>query len=132
MYKIIKLKEVIDESGALIIGELGAQIPFVMKRFYFLKSLKNRIARGFHAHHKCRQVAVCLQGSLEMHFDNGIDKDVYTMKPESEALTIEPYVWHEMHEFSEDCILLVLASDEYDEGDYIRSYADFKKYVGEL
>lgn len=125
MFEVLKLKKVTADRGTLIVGELDELLPYQIKRFYYLTNLDSDLPRGFHAHYECRQVAICLQGSCVMHFDDGKNKQEYLMSKKEEAITIEPYIWHEMHNFSSDCILLVLASHQYDESDYIRDYNVF-------
>ncbi|NNG45143.1 FdtA/QdtA family cupin domain-containing protein [Pseudoalteromonas sp. NEC-BIFX-2020_002] len=118
-----------DHRGELTIVEALKNIPFEIKRIYYLKDLDCDTPRGFHAHYKLKQMAICLSGTCEMLFDDGNVKETLIMNSSSEGILIPPMVWHEMHNFSKDCIFLVLASDIYDESDYIRSYLDFIKVV---
>lgn len=114
-----------DERGSLVSLEAGKVIPFDIKRTYYVFGTKSGVSRGFHAHKALRQVAVCVSGKCRMLLDNGVDKvDVWLDSP-CKGIVIEPMVWHEMHEFSQDCVLLVIASDYYCESDYIRNYEEF-------
>ena len=103
--------------------------PFSIKRVYFLSNLKVDTARGFHAHYKLWQYALCLQGSFEMIYDDGLLRESHVLDSNSKGVLIPPMIWHEMCHFSEDCLIMVAASDHYDEGDYIRSYDEFKRNV---
>ena len=89
----------------------------------------NHQPRGFHAHINLKQIAFCIQGSCKMLMDSGKEKQEVVLCQPNQGLKIPPMVWHEMHDFSEDCVLLVLASEHYDETDYIRDYDDFLNKV---
>lgn len=117
-----------DERGQLVALESARNVPFEIKRVYYLTALASDSPRGFHAHKALRQLAICLSGSCKMLFDNGTQREVTTMSSFSQGILIEPGIWHEMHDFSSDCIFMVLASDYYDEADYIRDYADFLRW----
>jgi dTDP-4-dehydrorhamnose 3,5-epimerase-like enzyme len=114
-----------DERGLLAVMEQGKQVPFDIKRVYFLYGTEQNVRRGFHAHRQLRQFAVCAAGSCTMLLDDGKQKQEIRMDSPGQGLMIEPMVWHEMFDFSPDCVLLVLASDIYDESDYIRDYPEF-------
>lgn len=118
-----------DSRGELVILEALKDIPFDVKRIYYLKNLNFHKPRGFHAHKKLKQVATCITGSCKMLLDNGNQKEIVEMQANSEGVLIDSMVWHEMFDFSSDCIFLVLASDYYDEDDYIREYSDFLKAI---
>lgn len=125
LIKWIDLTLLGDDRGNLSVLEENKNIPFEIKRVYYLTNTKNGISRGFHAHKELEQVAVCVAGSCIMRLDNGEEKVDVLMNSSIKAIRIEPMVWHEMHEFSEDCVLLVLANDHYEEDDYIREYQEF-------
>ena len=114
-----------DSRGELVILETLKDIPFEVKRIYYLKNLDFHKPRGFHAHKKLKQVAICISGSCKMLLDNGSQKEIAEMHIHSEGVLIDSMIWHEMFDFSNDCIFLVLASDYYDESDYIRDYNQF-------
>lgn len=118
-----------DERGLLVAIEEGRNIPFSIKRVYYLYNTLVGVRRGFHAHKKTKQVAVVLKGTCGFYFDDGYTKKNILLDDPTIGVLIEPLVWHEMYDFSEDCILMVLADDFYDEDDYIRNYDDFKKIV---
>lgn len=114
-----------DERGHLTVVESAKSIPFEIKRVYYLTNLSPGLPRGFHAHKELEQVAVCLSGSCKVLLDNGQEKQWLTLDSPSKAIKIEPMVWHEMQDFSSDCVFLVFASDFYNESDYIRDYSEF-------
>lgn len=118
-----------DERGGLSIVEEGETLPFAVKRAYWVHGTKPGVSRGFHAHRRLRQLCFCLKGSVRMHLFDARTEESVTLRPESGGLLLPPLLWHEMHEFSEDCILAVLADAEYDEADYIRDRDQFIRYV---
>ena len=129
---LIPLRFVHDGAdGCLTIAESGRQIPFEIKRVYYINQLKNRHAiRGKHAHKTLKQVILCLQGLFSLKLDNGKRRRRIRVRQSSIGVYLAPRVWHEMSHFSKDCVILVLASDFYKEPDYIRNYDEFKKYIG--
>ncbi|PJK34030.1 dTDP-6-deoxy-3,4-keto-hexulose isomerase [Pseudomonas sp. S10E 269] len=114
-----------DERGQLVVLEAMKNVPFDIKRVYYLTGTKPDVPRGFHAHKELEQVAVCVSGKCLMIMDDGVRKEEVWLDSPSKAIFIDKMVWHEMHRFSPGCVLLVIASDLYDENDYIRSYSDF-------
>ena len=118
-----------DDRGNLVALEGNENIPFSIKRVYYLFDLQSDIPRGFHAHKELIQVAVCVKGHCDILMDNGKNKETVTLVSPDKGLLIDVMQWHEMRNFSDDCVLLVLASDVYDEADYIRSYEQFQNEV---
>lgn len=114
-----------DERGSLVALESGKTVPFEIKRVYYIFGTQPGVARGFHAHRKLRQVAVCVTGKCRMVLDDGKMREEAWLDSPNKGLVINEMVWREMHEFSSDCVLLVLASEHYDETDYIRLYSNF-------
>lgn len=114
-----------DERGELVAIEAGKHIPFPIRRVYYMFAGKRGASRGFHAHRVLQQVAVCVSGHCKMHLDDGREKVEVTLDSPYRGLLIGGMVWREMHDFSPDCVLLVLADQHYDEADYIRSYDEF-------
>ena len=125
----VELPDLGDHRGSLVVAEANKSIPFNIQRLYYIFGAQPDVPRGFHAHRQLQQIAFCLQGSCKMLMDSGKDKEEVWLEGSNKGLRIPPLVWHEMHDFSEDCVLLVLASDHYDESDYIRDYQDFLKEV---
>lgn len=120
-----------DDRGQLVALEIGKEhnVPFDIRRIYYIYHTAGGVSRGFHAHKQLKQVAICISGSCRMVLDNGRTRESITMKSPTKGLLIEDMVWREMHDFSEDCVLLVLASEHYDESDYIRDYTNFSMQV---
>lgn len=127
LLKTIDFSQLGDERGSLISLEANKQIPFAIKRVYYIYGTEKEIARGFHAHKQLQQVAVCVAGKCRMILDDGKKREEIWLDSPVKGLLIEDMVWREMHDFSEDCVLLVLASEHYDEADYIRDYKEFKR-----
>lgn len=120
-----------DARGSLVALEGNKSIPFDIKRVYYVFGTQPGVARGFHAHKALKQVAVCVTGKCKMLLDNGTEKAEVWLDSPTQGLFIEEMVWREMHDFSSDCVLLVLASEHYDENDYIRDYERFIKAVSQ-
>lgn len=131
LVKLIEFPRLGDERGSLVAVEAGKTVPFDIKRAYYMFGTTPGVSRGFHAHKKLRQVAVCVSGRCRMLLDDGRSTAEVWLDSPSKGVAIEPMVWHEMHDFSQDCVMLVLASDNYDEFDYVRSYGDFASQVSE-
>ncbi|CAM4160793.1 MULTISPECIES: sugar 3,4-ketoisomerase [Lelliottia] len=127
--ELIPLQQHGDERGLLVALEEERNIPFLIKRVYYMFDTLQGIRRGFHAHKKTRQLAIAIKGSCSFLFDDGEEKKDIILNNPAQGLMIEPGIWHEMYDFSDDCILMVLADDIYNESDYIRNYHDFIDYV---
>ena len=127
MFKKFKvaLKSISDERGKLIVLDRYENLTFDLKRAYYIYGTEKNTTRGFHAHRKLTQLAICLNGSVKLMLDDGAHKENFLLTQKDEALIIAPLIWHEMCDFSKDCILLVLANDYYKESDYIRDYNEF-------
>ncbi len=125
LINLIEFKTLGDDRGSLISLEQNKNIPFEIKRIYYIFGTKENVSRGFHAHRNLQQVAVCLSGSCRFVLDNGEKREEIILNSPDKGLYISNYMWREMHDFSPDCILIVLASDFYLESDYIRNYDDF-------
>lgn len=118
-----------DNRGSLIALETFQNIPFDIKRVYYVFDTLSGVSRGFHAHRDLKQVLICVKGNCRILLDDGNSKDNVILNSPQTGLLIEDLVWHEMHDFSEDCVLLVLASEYYDESDYVRDYDNFLELV---
>lgn len=119
-----------DERGLLVAIEAMKDVPFEIKRIYYITDASANIRRGFHAHKQLKQVLICLGGSCKIMLDNGTERTDITLDSPDKGLVIESNIWREMYDFSEHATLLVLASEYYDESDYIRNYDDFLNYIG--
>ncbi len=129
LIRLIDLPSLGDERGSLVAIEANKHIPFEVKRVYYIFGTQPGVSRGFHAHKNLQQLAVCVAGTCRMLLDDGVKKESVWLDSPTKGLLIGNNVWREMHEFSDDCVLLVLASEYYDESDYIRDYSYFTKSV---
>ena len=100
-----------------------------VKRVYYIFDTKEGVERGFHAHISLKQIAIAVKGSCTFIIDNGKNREEINLNNPNQGLLIEGLIWREMKDFSKDCVLLVLASEHYDESDYIRNYDKFLKEV---
>ncbi len=128
-YKIIQFQKHGDDRGMLIALETTKEVPFEIKRVYYMYDTIAGVRRGFHAHKKLQQILICTSGSCKIHLDNGNETAEILLDKPYEGLYVSNDMWREMYDFSEDAVLMVLASEFYDESDYIRNYDEFIKYV---
>jgi len=127
--KLLNLHEIGDYRGKLIALEEIKDYPFKAKRIYYIYGCENNIRRGYHSHKRTDQLLICVNGSCKIYLDDGMNKEDVLLDNKSIGLIVGRDVWHEMYDFSKDCVLLVLASELYNESDYIRNYEDFLKYL---
>ncbi|MEY8767060.1 sugar 3,4-ketoisomerase [Francisella philomiragia] len=118
-----------DDRGSLVSLEENKNIPFEIKRVYYIFGTKCDVRRGFHAHKNLSQVLICVSGRCKILVDDGCSKKNILLDSPDKGLMISGLVWREMFDFSSDCVLMVIASDFYDENDYIRDYDDFLSEV---
>ncbi len=111
-----------DERGSLISLESNKNIPFEIKRVYYIFDTKKDVIRGKHAHKNLQQILIAVSGSCKVLVDNKQDKKIYELNNPSQGLFIQNNTWREIFEFSPDCVLMVLASDYYNKDDYIFEY----------
>jgi hypothetical protein len=114
-----------DVRGQLVAIEGNLDIPFNIKRVFYIYGTKPGVPRGNHAHYNTKQYLISVSGSCKVTLDTGIGKTTYLLDSQNKGLLQDELVWGVMHDFSEDCVLLVLASEHYDESDYIRDYSKF-------
>ena len=128
---VIKLQFFNDyPDGNLVIGEAQRSVPFKIKRIYYINNLENpAAARGKHAHKKLEQYIFCVSGSFSLELDDGNMKQKIVLDNPYRGIRLGPKLWHTMSNFSEDCVILVVADDYYDENDYIRNYEDFLNFI---
>ena len=129
MTKLLNFKSLGDNRGSLVALEQNKDIPFDIKRVYYIYSTKDGIRRGFHAHKQLEQVLICVSGSCNILIDDGNIKENVLLDNPCKGLLVSGLVWREMFDFSPDCVLMVLASEFYDESDYIRCYDEFLREV---
>lgn len=118
-----------DERGQLIALEEFRDIPFRVKRVYYMYDTAKDVIRGLHAHKTLQQILVCIHGSCKILLDNGQEKKIVPLEKPYEGLYVSNVMWREMFDFSSDAVLMVLASELYDESDYIRDYDEFLEFA---
>lgn len=118
-----------DERGQLVALEEGQEIPFEVKRVYYMYDTGKGVVRGKHAHKKLQQILICIHGSCTILVDDGREKKEIVLDKPYEGIYIAHNIWREMYDFSPDAVLMVLASELYNESDYIRDYNQFLKYI---
>ena len=118
-----------DHTGNLVALEKGTDFPFEIKRVYYIWGTDKNVVRGKHAHRKLEQVIVCTSGSCDFVLDDGKERVKIHLDNPSVGLHIKSNIWREFTNFSSDCVVMVLASEHYDESDYIRDYETFKTEI---
>ena len=127
MYELLNFKIHGDHTGSLVALEKGADFPFDIKRVYYIWGTEAQSIRGRHAHRKLEQVIICTSGCCDFILDNGKEKTTIHLNNPAQGLYIKHNIWREFTNFSPDCVVMVLASEHYDEADYIRNYDVFLK-----
>ena len=127
MYDLLNFKVHGDNTGNLVALEKDVNLPFEIKRVYYIWGTAEKVVRGKHAHRKLEQVIVCISGSCDFVLDNGKERVTVHLNSPSQGLYIKHNIWREFTNFSPDCVVMVLASEHYDEADYIRNYETFTK-----
>ena len=120
-----------DDRGQLVAIETGNDIPFPIRRVYYIYDTLTDVRRGFHAHRNLEQILICVSGSCKIHLDDGSSTAEVVLDDPTKGLYIANDMWREMYDFSEGAVLLVLASQHYDEADYIRNYDAFMQMIKE-
>lgn len=120
-----------DERGMLVALEEYKDIPFEIKRIYYMYDTIENVVRGYHAHKSLEQILICIHGACKIKLDNGIEKKIVSLEKPYEGVYVANNIWREMYDFTPDAVLLVLASDYYKEEDYIRDYDDFLAFIKE-
>ena len=128
--RVIALPQVIDLRGSLSFGELGQQLPFSPKRFFFVYDVPSREVRGEHAHKELQEFLVCVKGTCSVMLDDGAVRDEIVLDSPTRGLFVPAHLWRVHYKYSPDAVLLVLASAPYDAGDYVRDYGEFLQLVG--
>jgi dTDP-4-dehydrorhamnose 3,5-epimerase-like enzyme len=124
-FRLVEFQEHGDDRGVLVALEAGRNIPFEIRRVYYIYGTQSNVSRGFHAHHELKQMAIAVKGSCKFILDDGRERNTVELNSPNKGLLIEGLIWREMADFSEDCVLMVLADQYYDERDYIRDYKEF-------
>ncbi|MCT7612965.1 FdtA/QdtA family cupin domain-containing protein [Aliarcobacter butzleri] len=116
-----------DYRGQLIALEANRQIPFDVKRVFYIYGTQEGVPRGNHSHYKTKQFLVAVNGSCKVTLDDGEKKETFDLNRPNLGLFQDAFVWGTMHNFSSDCVLMVLANEYYDASDYITDYDKFLK-----
>ncbi len=127
--RIIQLPKIVDPRGNLTVAEELKNVPFDIKRAYWVYDVPGGESRGGHAHKRLRQLIVALSGSFHVTLDNGHERKTYLLNHPWEGLYVETGIWRTLDDFSSGAVCMVLASEPYDEDDYIYEYDDFQKYI---
>jgi dTDP-4-dehydrorhamnose 3,5-epimerase-like enzyme len=127
--KIVNFPKITDYRGNLSFIEENQQIPFQIKRVYYLYDVPSGATRGGHAHKALQQVVIALSGSFDVILDDGYQRRSFFLNRPHYGLYIPPKVWRELENFSSNSVALSLVSEVYDESDYVRDYDDFKRIV---
>lgn len=127
-YKIIDIPKINNTRGNIGVIE-NDTIPFDVKRVYYLFDIPSGAKRGGHAHKKLKQVLIAISGSFDVVLKDGNSKEIITLNRPDKGLLIENNIWRELENFSSGSVCLVLASEEFSEDDYIRSYKEYLHFV---
>lgn len=119
-----------DTRGQLVALEEFKDIPFTIKRVYYMYDTAEGVVRGHHAHKSLEQILICIHGSCTVKLDDGKEQKIVHLEKPYEGLYVSNNMWREMYDFSSDAVLMVLASELYDPDDYIRDYDEFLNYIG--
>lgn len=128
-YKVLEFKEYGDERGNLVVAEGGKDIPFEIKRVFYMYGSDPGIIRGRHANRRSRFVLINVAGTSKVRLDDGFSTKVVELDKPRMGLYIAPMVWKDMYDFSADSVLLCLSDMSYDDSEYIRNYDEFTKEV---
>lgn len=128
----IKFKKLSDSRGFLTPIEASKEIPFDIKRIYYIYNVDKNVTRGLHAHKSLHQVLICMHGTVKVKIKTPMEEKTIELSDPSEGLYIGPMVWREMFDFSNEAVLLVIASGYYDESDYIRNYNSYLTEAAKL
>lgn len=129
--RIITLHTISDPRGDLTVAEENKELPFDLKRAYWIYDVPQGGCRGGHAHKRLRQVLVAVHGSFTVNLDNGKEKKKYLLNNPAEGLLVDTEIWRTLDDFSSGAVCMVLASELYDPEDYLYDYDEFLEYIQE-
>ena len=129
MVKLIELPKIVDRRGNPSFFESGNQIPFTIKRTYWIYDVPGGETRGGHAYRNLHEIVIALSGSFDVHVESATGIEVYSLNRSYKALYLPPGSWRSLQNFSTNSVALVAASEMYDEKDYIRDYQEFKSFL---
>lgn len=117
-----------DRKGDISVVENGIEVPFDINRIYYLYDVPGGVDRGGHAHRELYQLILAVSGCFTVVLDDGVEKRSFVLNRPYKGLLVKPGIWRTLEDFSSGSVCLVLASEKYDESDYIRDYNEFMKY----
>ena len=126
---LISFTKITDLRGNLTVAQSFNNVPFDIKRVYWVYDVPGGECRGGHAHKACKEIVIALSGSFHLTVDNGAERKTVLLNHPYEGLLVDTDVWRTLDDFSSGAVCLVLASEPFDEDDYIRDYDDFLRYV---
>ncbi len=129
-YKILEFGDLGDERGKLVVVEGAQDIPFEIKRVFYIYGSDSQVVRGQHANRNSEFVLINVSGSSKVRVDNGFEEEIIELNRPRMGLYLPTMLWKDMYDFSADSVLLVLANTHYDGHEYIRDYDEFIKEVG--
>ena len=133
LYRKLHFPDLGDERGKLVVAEgSGIDIPFEIKRVFYIYGSDDSVVRGQHANRESEFVLINVAGSSKVMITDGENKDIVELNRPMEGLYLPKMVWKEMYDFSPDSVLLVLASRHYDGGEYIRDYDEYLKIIKDM
>ena len=127
--KIIDLVKIVDPRGNLTVAEGCKDVPFDVKRVYWVYDVPAGENRGGHAHKQCQEFIIALSGSFHVTLDNGQEQVTVLLNHPYQGLFVDTSTWRTLDDFSSGAVCLVLASESFDEADYIREYDAFLEYI---
>ena len=128
---LIDFPKITDPRGNLTVAQAHTDVPFAVKRAYWVYDVPAGECRGGHAHKLCKEVLIALSGSFHVTVDNGEEQKTVLLNHPYQGLLIDTDVWRTLDDFSSGAVCLVLASEPFDEDDYIREYDDFLRYLAD-
>lgn len=126
-YKIIELPEMGDERGNLVVIEGNRDIPFKIKRVFYMYGTDSNMIRGSHANRKSEFVLINVAGRTKIKLDDGFSSAIVELNKPRMGIYIPKMLWKDMYDFSPDSVLLVLSNEHYDSSEYIRDYEKYKE-----
>lgn len=128
---IITLHKHHHENGNLSVVENFKELPFGLRRIYYLYDIPGGEERGGHSHHNCEEFIIAVCGSFDIILDDGVTQRTINLNRSNVGILVKPGIWRVLNNFSSGAVCLVIASEEYDESDYVRSYDEFKKLTSD-
>ncbi len=130
--RVIEFPKVCDSRGNLSFVEGARHVPFSIRRIFYIYDVPGGETRGGHAHRKCTQVLTAVSGSFDLIITNGKEEESIRVNRANMGVLVPPGAWITMPNFTTGTVLLAIASEEYDEQDYIRDYDDYLRYISTL